>query len=220
MRPHIQLGILVLAIGGGSGCNEGDVTKGNTVPPIAGIVGGPDTPDGSGDVAVEVRADEASAVPGTQVVVVNLSREVDDEVATVPVEGAEFLEFFVQGDVGDELEISLTHPEEGEISREYEVTPPQIHEVRDPEGPDPVIRAGVPAQITGSGFCVSLDCNTIFFDGAPLPNTEEARPGLLYFMVPGTALPGPHTVRVAVAGDDGTDDRYVSEGFTVTLVSP
>ena len=136
----------------------------------------------------------------------------------MPLAGAEFLTLKVGGDVGDELRVYVTHPEEGEIDRLFEVTRPKITEVRDPEGPEPVIHAGVAAQITGSGFCVALACNTVVFDGTTLLATvEEPRPGLVYFTVPGGAAAGTHTVRVAVAGTEGGTADYVSAAFEVTL---
>lgn len=200
-----------------AGCNDGNVTKGSTVPPIAGIIGGPDQPGGAGQVPAEVRADVHSVVPLTTIRLENLSREVEDAVETVPDGGAEFLTLLVTGDVGDELRVSLTHPEEGAIARDFEVTRPQISEVRDPAGPLPVIHAGVAAQVSGSGYCVAAGCNKILLDSSPLAIMEEPRPGLLYFQVPPGTAPGTHAIRVAVAQTEGAEPSYVSVPFTVTL---
>lgn len=216
MRPFprtLLLAATVLA----TGCNDGDVTKGGSVPPIAGVVGGPDAPGGTGQVGVEIRADAESVVPETEIRLENLDRSVLDGVAEVPAEPVDFVHLKVQGDVGDELRVTLEHPTEGVISRDYVVTPPKITEVRDPEGLDPVIHAGAAAQITGSGFCAAAECNVVVFDSTHVAILEEARPGLLFFMVPAAADVGTHTVRVAVAGTEGADEDYVSAPFTVTL---
>lgn len=216
MRPFPYM-LLLAATALAAGCNDGDVTKGGSVPPIAGVVGGPDAPGGTGVVGVEIRADETSVVPETEIHVENLDRSVLDAVAEVPAGTVDFVSLKVQADVGDVLRVTLQHPAEGEISRDFEVVPPMIEEVRDPDGPEPVIHAGLPAQITGHGFCVGIDCNVILFGALELPNLEDARPGVLYFMVPADADPGTHTVRVAVAGTEGDHDPYVSLPFTVTL---
>ena len=200
------------------GCNSGDVTKSSTVPPIAGVVGGPDAPGGTGAVGVEVRADAASVVSPSAIVVKNLDRDTEDGIAEVPEGGLEFALLSIKGDVGDRLRVTLEHPDEGTISRDFEITPPKITEVRDPEGPEPVIHAGVAAQITGSGFSTGLGASSVELDGAThIETSEEVRPGLLYFMVPPGALPGTHTVRVLSAGTEGGDASYASEEFTVTL---
>lgn len=201
------------------GCNNGDVTKGQTVPPIAGIVGGPDAPGGGGSVGIEIRADADQVVGNTEITVTNESFETEDAVALVPEAGAEFVTLSVKGDVGHELRVSLTHPEEGPISRVFEVAPPDISEVRDPLGTEPVIHAGALALITGSGFCLAVECNVVLFDATLLVSTAEGepRPGVLYFTVPAGADPGPHTVRVATAGTEGGEEHYVSEPFVVTL---
>lgn len=201
------------------GCNNGDVTKGQTVPPIAGIVGGPDAPGGGGSVGIEIRADAERVVGNTEITVSNESFEAEDAVVVVPEAGAEFITLSVKGDVGHELRVSLTHPEEGHISRVFEVAPPEITEVRDPLGTEPVIHAGMLALISGSGFCLAAECNAVLFDSTLLaPAAEgEPRPGVLHFTVPVGAATGPHTVRVATAGTEGGDEHYVSEPFTVTL---
>jgi len=218
MKPFLALN-LALVVLAATACNNGDVTKNNTVPPIAGVVGGPDQGGGGGEIGFEIAAGDEDVVPLTPIVVKNVSRnEVEEVHAVIGDGGLAFAK--IQGDVGDELEVSLEHPEEGHISRVFLVSSPKITEVRDPEGPETVIHAGVAAQIEGAGFCTAPACNTILFDGAPLEVVEEPRPGLLYFTVPAGALLGEHTVRVATAGTNGGDEDYVSAAFTVTLVAP
>lgn len=219
MKPfrNLTLAFVVLAA---SACNDGDVTKGSTVPPIAGIVGGPSAGGGAGEVGMEIEADEDSVVLPGEIVVKNLSREeVDDVVTPVPGENGEFVFVKIQADVGDEIAVSLEHPEEGHITRVFEVGPPEIEEVRDPEGPDPVIHAGLAAQISGSGFCSALDCNTVLFDSTHIATNADPRPGLLYFTVPAGVALGEHTVRVATGGTDGGNEAYLSDPFTVTVTA-
>lgn len=219
MKPFSLLTttLVTLAI---AGCNDGDVTKNQTVPPIAGVVGGPDQSGGAGEVGMEIRADDESIVTPGEILLENLSRDVDDVVTEVPAGGLEFVFMKIPADVGDELQLSLDHPEEGHVTRIFVVAAPEIDEVRDPEGPELVIHAGLPAQITGSGFCAVGGCNTILFDNTVLATNEEPRPGLLYFTVPAGAALGDHTIRVATGGTEGNDAAYVSDSFTVTLEAP
>ena len=218
MKPFRFLTLAFVALVA-SACNDGDVTKGSTVPPIAGIVGGPSAGGGAGEVGMEIEADEGSVVLPGEIVVKNLSREVADVVTPVPGENGEFVFVKIQADVGDELEVSLEHPEEGHVTRVFEVGSPEIEEVRDPEGPQTVIHAGLAAQISGSGFCSTLDCNAVLFDSTHVATNAEPRPGLLYFTVPAGAALGEHTVRVATAGTEGGDEDYLSDSFTVSVTA-
>lgn len=221
MKPFRRhLGALAFAALAAGACNNGDVTKNQTVPPIAGVVGGPDAGGGGGQVALEIQAGESSIVTPGEILVKNLSHEVEDVIAVVPDGGMELVEVKIQGDVGDEISVSLEHPVEGPVERIFVVARPSLSEVRDPVGPQPVIHAGVAAQISGSGFCTAIACNVVLFDNTQIATNEEARPGLLYFTVPAGASLGEHTVRVATAGTNGDDEHYVSESFEVTLVAP
>ena len=212
MKPFHALAFAALTLGTAA-CNEGAVN--GTVPPIAGVVGGPDAQEGNGTVASEIETDGEHADPSEPVTVENLSREV--EPGTAEILGPHTL-VLVKGDVGDTLRVTLKHPTEGEVSRNFEVGSPDINEVRDPDGPEQVIHANQPAIITGSGFCISLGCNTVIFDGNLIATVEEPRPGLLYFNVPPGTSVGNHTVRVAVAGTEGGVAEYLSNEFTVELV--
>lgn len=215
--PLFTMTLVALAM---AACNDGDVTKNQTVPPIAGVVGGPDQGGGAGEVGMEIGADEGSIVTPGAIVLENLSRDVDAVVTDVPDGGLEFVFMKIAADVGDELQVSLDHPEEGHVTRVFVVAAPEIDEVRDPEGPEPEIHAGIPAQITGSGFCTVGGCNAVLFDNTVLATSEEPRPGLLFFTVPAGAALGEHTIRVATGGTEGNDASYVSDAFTVTLTAP
>ena len=219
MKPFSLLTMALVTVAAAA-CNNGDVTKNQTVPPIAGVVGGPDQSGGAGQVGMEIGADEGSIVTPGAILLENLSRDVEDVVTEVPDGGSEFVFMKIAADVGDELQVSLDHPEEGHVSRVFEVGPPEIDEVRDPEGPEPVIHAGLPAQINGSGFCTLGGCNAVLFDSTVVATNEEPRPGLLFFTVPAGAALGNHTIRVATAGTEGNSEGYVSDAFTVTLTAP
>ena len=212
---------VVLALFGG-GCNEGQINR--TIPPITGLVGGPTATNGAGIVSVEIRADALSAEVGTSITLENLSRAAETD--TVEANAQPFVLLTTQGDIGDTLLVSLTHPEQGPISREFEVPSPTIVDVRNPEASEPVITAGALAQITGEGFCHVALANEVFMapvgtpEGEVVPIQGETRPGVILFTVPGTFTPGQYTVTVAVAESEGIVEGYVSEPFTVELVTP
>ena len=99
MKPFLALN-LALVVLAASACNNGDVTKNNTVPPIAGVVGGPDQGGGAGEIGLEIAAGEEDVVPLTPIVVKNLSHaEIYDVLADVGDGGLAFAK--IQGDVGD-----------------------------------------------------------------------------------------------------------------------
>lgn len=204
-----------------TGCND-DVLH-PTIPPITGIVGGPTAGNGTGSVAVEVRADELSAVIGTQIQVQNLSRVT--EAATAEANGSTFQTLIIGGDVGDTLRVTLTHPDEGVVNRDFEVPRPTINDVRDTNETASVIYPGGVAQVTGEGFCHAAEANTIILE-LPDGSTQllgvqvEPRPGLVFFEVPVELDPGTYKVRVATAGTEGQSPTYVSDPFTVELLAP
>lgn len=204
----------------GLGCNDGVLNP--TIPPITGLVGGPTATNGAGIVSMEIRADALSAEVGTQITMENLSRPA--ETAAVEASGQPFELLLTQGDVGDTLRVTLTHPEQGLVSREFEVPSPTIADVRNPGASEPVINAGALAQITGEGFCHVALANDVLMAPVDLPEEQlvpiqgETRPGVILFTVPAGYAPGQYTVRVAVAESEGILELYSSDPFTVELV--
>src|SRR4051812_26213126 len=76
------------------------------IPPIAGIDGGPDAPNGTGNVSMQVQSDAASAEPTSTIMVQNLTTGTH---ASAPA-GGEHVVIALGGDVGDHLRVFLTHP--------------------------------------------------------------------------------------------------------------
>lgn len=207
------------------GCsNEGGLNR--SIPPIAGVVGGPDEPDGQGMVAVEIQSDESSAIPGTEIRVHNADHATADIVVVASAE-VPLQHLLIQADVGDRLRIDLTHPD-GETSAVFAVPRPRIAEARGVlEGgvfsaPGTVVRGRV-ARLQGVGFCHTDACNGITVDGGvtPLATVEDERPTEIYFFVStnGALTAGAHTIRVNIATGAG-GEPYLSNAYTVTVLDP
>ena len=204
-------------------CNEGGLSN-RTIPPIAGIVGGPDQPNGNGNVAMEIQGGGDNVVSGQPIRIRNISHATYPT-AEITATVSELQHISVRGDVGDELEIRLTHPTEGVITRDDFVVPsPRISAVHS-EAPSELgfIRQGHGAVMEGEGFCGTPTCSQIFVDAdlTPIGTLESPRPGLLYFAVAtnGQLTVGTHTLRLNVAsGADG--DAYQSNTYEVTVLPP
>lgn len=201
-----------------AGCNNDSVNR--SIPPIAGVVGGPTTPGGGGSVASEV-TDSGSLVAGSTITIRNLQNA---STSSAVADGTGFKTISVTGDVGNTLRITVRDVDAGEISHDVPVPSPSIHGVLDSDTQHAgIVYFGRTAQIEGEGFCASATCNTIFVTQGsttvPFVTSGDARPGVLVFVATSSAglAPGDATVTVATAGTDGTQDAYTSAAFPVTL---
>lgn len=220
MKPHpiIARLFVLAAFAVGAGCNDGQVNR--TIPPVAGIAGGPTAANQQGVVAVEIQTPDETVAPGTFLTIANADHEEYEHGETLHEAGDPFGIVSVRGDVGDEVVVTFEHTNGGTRSVPFTIPSPRIFEIRGGAQTEPVIFAGEPAGIYGEGFCGNTTCNRIYFDGTALSTIEQPRPGLVYFVVPTNATLGMHTVSVNVAGIEGEDPHYSSPGFQVELVAP
>lgn len=208
--------VLALAL---TACNDSDLSR-SSIPPIAGIVGGPDQPNGNGNVAMELATGDAHVVQGSTLFVRNLDRP---EIDTVHVTVNDTLTAaLIRADVGDRLEVSYEHPENGVRDDVLEVQPPLITRIDDNEGGDPGrVRVNGKMRIEGSGFCHTPGCNRIEVDGTftELELGSEPRPGTLLFSIgtAGTLSVGTHAIRLRVAGA-GAGEAYLSNPYEITVL--
>lgn len=193
-------------------CNTDKVNR--SIPPIAGLTGGPDAPDATGNVFMQVQSDAASAEPTSTITVENLTRGTHGSA----VAGGEHVVIPLGGDVGDHLRVSLTHPVDGPVSRDFTVSSPVVHDVLEADTLSPTLQLGRAAQVQGEGFCATAGCDLVLLsDGTNnyvIPTTGDAPlPGLLVFVVPtnqGIAATSGYTLRISIAGTHGEVDKYVS----------
>jgi hypothetical protein len=201
-------------------CNS-TTTANRTIPPIAGLtVGGPTAQGGAGSVSSSVDATAAGLISGTPIKVHNVSRNIDGATVSAPSSGVVIVT--VAGDVGDTLRFTLSPVSTGELSREYSVPSPTLHNVQT-EGQQPghVLR-GHNATITGEGFCAEPSNNRIFIDGNDQGGgaAQQVTPGSLVFLVPAdlnTAGGFTHSIQVAIDGAADSDLVYSSHTFEVTI---
>lgn len=193
-------------------CNNDKVNR--SIPPIAGITGGPDAPNGTGNVSMQVQSDAASAEPTSTITVENLTRGTHGSAPA----GGEHVVIPLGGDVGDHLRVFLTHPVDGPISRDFTVSSPVVHDVVDADTLSPTLRLGKTAQVQGEGFCATAGCDRVILRNGVstylIPTSGDAPlPGLLVFVVPtnqGIAATSGYTLQISVAGTHGEVDQYVS----------
>ena len=200
------------AMAAAAACNDGGVNR--SIPPIAGITGGPDAPNGTGDVSMQVQSDAASAVPGSTITVDNLTRGSHGDTTA----SGEHVVIPLGGDVGDQLRVTLQHPVDGQISRDFVVSSPVVDDVIDADTLSSTLRLGHAAHVEGEGFCATVGCDLILLTNGSttveIPTTgDDVLPGLLVFVVPtnqGLAATSGYTLQVAVAGTHGETPKYVS----------
>src|SRR5438132_3351721 len=108
-----------------AGCNNDSVNK--SIPPIAGVVGGPTAPGGSGAVATEV-ADSGALTIGSTITVRNLSNA---STGTAISDGTGYKTVSVTGDVGNTLRLTVHDAAAGEISHDIDVPRSTINGILD-----------------------------------------------------------------------------------------
>lgn len=208
--------ILALAV---AACNDSDLSK-SSIPPIAGIVGGPDQPNGNGNVAMELSTAEASVEPGSTITVRNLTRGEVEPVDVIANEAQTYA--LIRADVGDELRVTFVHPTLGQDATDFLVQSPQITRIDSGvEGTAGVVTSGGTMRLQGNGFCHSEVCNRLVIDDNPaeLALHGEQRPGEIAFTLgtnSGLAEGTTHMVRIRVAGA-GDDPHYLSNAYEIMI---
>lgn len=195
-------------------CNDSR-TVNRTIPPIAGVtVGGPSDTAGTGTVAVQVNEATATVAGNSIMRVENLTRGVQNTVQSSAA-GNAITVIPVQGDVGDQLRVTLNLVGFPNAQHDYDVPSVAITGVSSGAGDNKVV-PHLQATIHGAGFCLhEIAANTVFIDGTALAasfvvhaNGEE-----IVFMAPetlSTSGTGAHTLSVSVAGASADNPMYSS----------
>lgn len=203
-------------------CNDSK-TVNRTIPPIAGVtVGGPTDTAGNGTVAVQVNEATATVSPNTIMRVLNLTRGVENTVQSSAA-GTSIATLPVQGDVGDELRVTLNLIGFGNAFHDYDVPSVAVTGVSSSLG-ESKVAPHLQATVHGAGFCLhELGANRVFIDGSALAPgmVLHANEGEILFMAPetlSTSGTGVHTLSVSVAGASVDNPVYSSGTINFTAV--
>ncbi len=214
--------VLVLALALPA-CNDSDLSR-NSIPPIAGIVGGPDQPAGNGNVAMELATSPTIVAGGSSLKITNESRAVEPVILTV---AGELTYAQIRADVGDILHVQWEQAGTGALpTDEFFVQPPQVTRVSIAGTTDALgfVRLGSDVVVEGSGFAHTALGTIIKFDGVPhdFAFHGDIRPGVFTFALSTSSGLVPNTtykLSVHVAGGEPSE-LYLSNEYSVEVLPP